>query len=455
MEVASVATLEAQFHPCDFPPSNMLKEACDNPDALFGLSETALVSLIYREFPDEIDRLRRAYSIRDPQGIPPDSPSPSRIPYQEDYDEVNRTLVGFLVLRWIHNGEYEVFVGSQPPELRLTRESFDWIRDYYNQIITDAKTLYALITSIIINDLGKDPELALDHQKSTGEDISDLNHDHILLKACDSGLVPSLDRHSAQEKDDLLLGIEIGAFFNFGQLGQAENAPAALTSLLRMEGRQRSFKLRFMEQLLDIAGAAGHMDWTCAKKLNQPIFESYRNVFYACSSVIDGTLDARQGYDYVLIQRAEYIHTKGFRLLKVENDEYERALMRLLCMGNVTTTKSAEMYESALNSLQPTTKDALVYALNVDGSVDEPAIQPTYTPALLSMIKKPTELVAVLDYLSRVMSVKARVNSSAVIVERSVLGVLKRHIESDGFRENPSILEDVDVPDDVVALTVQ
>lgn len=433
----------------------MLKEACDNPDVLFGLSETALVSLIYQEFPDEIDRLRRAYSIRDPQGNPPESPSPSRILYQEDYDEVNRTLIGFLALRWIHNGEYEVFVGSQPPELRLTRESFNWTRDYYKQTITDAKTLYALITSIIINDLGKDPELALDHQKLTGNDISDLNHDHILLKACQSGLVPSLDRHSAQEKEDLLLGIEIGAFFNFGQLGQAENAPVALTSLLRMEGRQRSFQLRFMEQLLDIAGAAGHMDWTCAKKLNQPIFDSYRNVFQACYKVIDGTLDARQGYDHVLIGRAEYIHTKGFRLLRVENNQYERALMRLLCMGNVTTRETAEMFESALDSLQPAAKDALVYALNVDGSVDEPAIQPTYMPALFSLIKKPTELVAVLHYLARVMSTKARVDSSPVIVERSVLAVLKRHIEGDEFRDNPSILEDVDVPDDVVALTVQ
>jgi hypothetical protein len=434
--------------------SQSLREACDNPDVLFALSETNLVSLIYQEFPEEIDRLRRAYSIRDPQGTPPESPSPSRIIYEEDYDEVNRTLVGFLALGWIHNAEYEVFIGSQSPELRLTRESFDWIRNYYSQVITDANTLYALTTSIIINDLGKDPELALDHQKITQEDISDLNHDHILLKACGSGLVPSLERHSTQERDDLLLGIEIGAFFNFGQLGQAENAPAALTSLFRMEDRPRSFQLRFMEQLLDIAGAAGHMDWTCAKKLNQPIFESYRNVYHACYSVISGTLDARQGYDHVLIRRAEYVHTKGFRRLKVESDQYERALIRLLCMGNVTTKEAAEIYESALNSLQPATKDAFVYALNVDGSVDEPAIQPTYAPALLSLIKTRTQLVAALEYLSRVMSVKSRVDSSAILVERSVFGVLKRHIESDEFRENPSILEDVEVPEDVVALTL-
>ena len=435
--------------------SQSLREACNCPDTLFALDEQELVHLVYREFPDEIDRLRRAYSIRDPQGTTPGSPSPSHILYQKDYDEVNRTLVGFLTLRWIHNAQYEVFVGSQPTEIRLTRESFDWIRDYYSQVIPDADTLYALITSIIVNDLGKDPQLALDHQQLTGEDISNLNHDHVLLKACGSGLVSCLERHPDEHKDDLLLAIEVGAFFNFGQLCQAENAPAALTSLLRMEGRQRSFQLRFMEQLLDIAGAAGHMDWTCAKKLNQIIFESYRNVFHACYNFINGTLDARQGYDHVLIRRAEYTHRRGFRRLRVEEDPYERALLRLLCLGNVTKKETAEMYEHALNSLQPATKDDLVYALNVDGTVDEPAIQPTYAPALLGLIRKRNELVAVLKYLSRVMRVEAQEESSAILIERSVLGVLKQHIESDEFRENPSILENVEVPEGVIALSVQ
>ncbi|KAJ5168398.1 uncharacterized protein N7482_003992 [Penicillium canariense] len=434
-------------------PPQSLREACIRPDSLFALSEQALVHLVYKEFPSEIDRLRRAYSIRDPEWTPPSTPSPSYILYQENYDEVNRTLVGFLALRWIHNAQYEVFVGSQSPELRLTKESFDWIRSYYVQAIPDAKTLYALITSIIINDLGKDPELALDHQKLTGEDISNLNHDHILLKAYGAGLVPALERHSAQEKDDMVLAIELGAFFNFGQMGQAENAPAALSGLLRMEGRQRSFQLRFMEQLLDIAGAAGHMDWTCAKKLNQPIFESYRNVYDACEGVIDGRFSSRQGYDLVLIRRAEFIQSKGFRLLNVEEDQYERALMQLLCMGNVTTKETADLYEASLASLEPEAKNALVYALNVDGSVGEPAIQPTYTPALLSLIKTQKELTAVFEYLSRVMSVKARADPSAILVERSVLGVLKRHVESDEFREDPSILGHVEVPDDVTALT--
>ncbi|CDM28347.1 unnamed protein product [Penicillium roqueforti FM164] len=61
--------------------------------------------------------------------------------------------------------------------------------------------------------------------------------------------------------DDVLRAVELGATFNFGQLAQA---PACLSSLTRMKGHDRSFRLRFVEQLLDIAGTARHLDWTYA-----------------------------------------------------------------------------------------------------------------------------------------------------------------------------------------------
>jgi hypothetical protein len=53
--------------------------------------------------------------------------------------------------------------------------------------------LYAMVTSIVVNDLGKDPQLAIAYYNKTKEDISDLNHDIILLKAVKTGLVQCLD----------------------------------------------------------------------------------------------------------------------------------------------------------------------------------------------------------------------------------------------------------------------
>ena len=361
--------------------------------------------------------------------------------------------MGFLALRFVHLGQYENFVGSQPSEVQLTRESFDWIRNFYTQVILDSDALYALIALIVINDLGKDPQLASDYQKVMGIDISDCNHDAILLKACDAGLVHSLKRIPPQYKEDVVHAIELGATFNFGQLAQGENAPVCLSGLLRMKDRPRSFQLHFMEQLLDVAGAAGHMDWTCAKKLIQPIFESHRNVHDACQGIISGNLDLRSGYNLVLIRRAEVLHSKGFPLLQVEMSLDDRAFVRLLCMGNVTTLETAQLFRDAWNSLDDPIRKALVHSLNVDGLRGEPAVQPTYMPALLSRIKDGRALTCAFRFLCRVMTATDLGDPSAVVIERSVLGVLKQYVESGKLDENPTILENVDVPERVVAQT--
>lgn len=82
----------------------------------------------------------------------------------------------------------------------------------------------------------------------------------ILIKAVDAGLVHCLDRLSGDQKQEVVCGLRLGAKFNFGQLAQAENAPACLSSLMDMKSHPRAFHLHFLEQLLDMAGAAGHMD---------------------------------------------------------------------------------------------------------------------------------------------------------------------------------------------------
>ena len=335
----------------------------------------------------------------------------------------------------------------------MTRESFLWIRRFYQQAIVGSDALYALITSIIINDLGKDPQLASDYQKATGIDISNSNHDAIFLKACDAGLVDSLEKLHPQYKADIVHAIELGATFNFGQLAQAENTPICLSGLLRMKDSPRSFQLRFMEQLLDIAGAAGHMDWTCAKKITQPIFESYRNVFDACQGIIASTLDLRGGYDLILTRRAVTLHNKGFRLMQVEESQNDRALMRLFCMGNVTTLETTQLFEAAWNALDNSIREELVYSLNVDGQKGEPAIQPTYMPAFLSHMKDGRALTYAFRYLRRLLTATDVEDPSAVVIERSLLGVLKQYVESGKFDQDPTILEKINIPKGVVAQT--
>ncbi|KAJ5107400.1 hypothetical protein N7456_004075 [Penicillium angulare] len=430
--------------------SRSLRDACVHPDSLFAIPQADLLRLVYKGFDIEIDRLKRAYSIRDGQ-ISVGNETPSYILFQTDYDEVNRTLVGLLSLRWIHLGQYESFVSSQPPGMKLTQESFTWIRYFYKGVIVEPDALHALITSVITNDLGKDPQLASDYYNLTGIDISDLNHDAILLKACEVGLIRSLDRLSIEYKNHLISGIELGATFNFGQLAQAENVPACLSVLKQMKASPFSFKLRFMEQILDIAGAAGHMDSRCAKKLIQPVFDSYRNVFDACQNFISGSSDLRNAYDLILARRASSLHERGLSLLDV-NVADNRSLLRLLCMGNVTTPERASLFERTWTSIDGATRESLIYTLNLDGLSGEPAVQPTYMPALLSRIQEELPLIYALRYLSRVMRISENFGPSVLVVERSLLGVIKNYVEDGQFNTDPTILESLGVPEAVIAL---
>lgn len=331
-----------------------------NLKSFFTISDDEeILRLVQERFPQELNRLKRAYSIANPDAIPPSTASPSQILFGSQFDEVNRTLVGVIALRWIYNGRYDVFRRTQPDSVALTRESFDRMRDMFKAGLNSDDDLIALLTSIVVNDLGKDPQLAADYRAKTGEDISAQNHDLILLKAVEAGLVPSLDCLPAGDRADILRGMKLGAEFNFGQLAQAENIPVCLTALLELRGHSRAFELRFMEQILDIAGANGHEDWTCSRKFIQSTFHSYWNVYDAAQAVISGGMDLRDAYNLILARRGQMLHEKGFRQLDVANAD-DRALLRLFCMGWVADLSTAQLYYSVWADLEAETKVSLI-----------------------------------------------------------------------------------------------
>ncbi|KAI1802415.1 hypothetical protein F4811DRAFT_529755 [Daldinia bambusicola] len=437
-----------------------LRDYTTNPEALFALSDEALLKLIRADFEDELRRLQGAYSVGGRKEVEVSSKSPSWILYGENYDEVNRTLVGVLTLKWIHNGEYDTLVANQADSLKLSHETFQWIHDFYADSISNPDELYALITSMVVNDIGKDKQLASDYQMKTGEDIASLNHDMILLKAVEAGLLSCLDRLSEEDRDDIIRGMKLGAEFNFGQLAQAENAPACLSSLTKMKGHARSFRLRFQEQLLDIAGAAGHLDWTCAKKLTQSNFDAFHTVYDAGMGIIEGGLSLREGYDMVLARRLNLLHEKLFRLLDL-NVEDDRALARLLCMSSVADLATAELYNRVWSSLGNNVRESLRKYLNIDGSVSEPAVQVTYIPALITQAvdidgpstteDKERALRSALHYLCRVMSAPDKPDGPVSVIERNVFSTLKDIVQSPEFREDPTILETAPIPKSLVA----
>ncbi|OQE56704.1 hypothetical protein PENNAL_c0408G06243 [Penicillium nalgiovense] len=124
--------------------------------------------------------------------------------------------------------------------------------------------------------------------------------------------------------------------------------------------------------------------------------------------------------------------------------------MRAVALGVV---EKALLYEDAWRALEDPVRETLANALNLDGRRSEPAVQPTYMPALLGRIQDVNALICTLRYLAQVLSATNDADPSAVVIERSVYSALKQVVESDEFREDPTILERVEVPDGVVALT--
>ena len=449
-------------------------------DQFYDLDETTVLNQIKDSFEPELERLKHAKAVegtidqRNSNGTP-DSPSPSQILYGTNYDEINRTLVGILALRWIHDRDYARFTRGQVNQFRLTEESFESLRELFKDTILSTDDLFALVLSMIINDLGKDPNLIKDYTKITQTQVSDQNHDQILLKAANADMIPSLRYLSPEKREEVIKGLELGSELNAGQVAQAESVPVNLEGLCDMRGHQHAFELKFLEQILDVAGSAGHIDCQGAKNFIEPVFQAFKTVREVSIDIIDGKSTVREGYDQVLTKRGNMLSVKGFRRLSVSNDE-DRALLRLLTMGRTADKEQADLFSKAFHALNKADKVQLIAGLNVDGNVNETAVLPYYMPAIMSQTLETTRdlteddkrraLTSLMRYLGRVLKsghesqtgtgLQVVHENSAynnwspeipgIIIERNMTKA-QEVISSEGFKTNPDLLDKLDVPD--------
>ncbi len=441
----------------------------------FTVDEHTILNQIKDAFEPEFERLKAAKAVEgtDQQRAlangKVESPSPSEILYGCNYDEVNRTLVGILALRWIHNRDYERFTSPQPRETRLTKDSFAWLYELFATGIKDLGDLFALVLSMVINDLGKDPNLEEDYYFQTRNRLPDQNHDSLLLEAAKAGMVPALDYLDAQKRQEVMLGLELGSELNAGQLAQAESVPVNLEGLLNMRGQEHAFNLKFMEQILDVAGALGHLDSSGSKNFIEPVFQAFKTVHEVSLDIIAGNSNPRQGYDKVLTKRGNLLQVKGFRRLSV-SDREERALLRLLTMGRTADKPQAELFQKSFHALDGVNKEQLVKGLNIDGNINETAVLPYYMPAIISTTLENTKdsdaevkrraLTSLMRYLAKVLGSAENDLAGApegiifsserempgIIIERN-MSKAQDVINSPEFKNNPDLLDTLPIPD--------
>ncbi|KAK4948178.1 hypothetical protein LTR10_013233 [Elasticomyces elasticus] len=441
-----------------------------NKGNFFLTDETTILFQIKEAFEPELERLKSAKAVEGTEqerysNGTLDNPSPSQILYGTNFDEINRTLVGILALRWINNKDYDRFTRGQPTETRLCEDSFAWLCRLFSEGLKCSDDLFALVLSMVINDLGKDPDLEEDLFHQTGQTLSAQNHDALLLEAANAGMIPSLNYLAPDKREEVMLGLELGSELNAGQLAQAESVPINLEGLLHMRGHEHAFDLKFMEQILDVAGAAGHLDSSGAKNLIEPVFQAFKTVHEVSLDIIAGNANLRQGYDKILTKRGNMLWGKGFRRLSV-SDQKERALLRILAMGRTADKEQAELFCEAFDALDNASKDQLIQGLNIDGKVNETAVLPYYMPAIISTTLQNTKdsdkdskqraLTSLMRYLARVLGSPGagmvefedrqyNTEVPGIVIERN-MSKAQDMINSPEFKDDPNILNSLEIP---------
>jgi len=427
---------------------------------LWSTNDSEAINMISNAFDMELMRLKRVpASIEQAVNgsrttVNGGQSSPSQQLYGHDYDEVNRTLTSFLCLKWIVAGDYRKFTSGQSPQIRLSFSTFQRLQKLVRQTLDSVEDHLALITAIVVNDLGKDPQLPLEIERVTSKSAQGQNHDLVLYEAVQADMVPCVCELPQAQRDALVVGLKMGTRLNLGQLAQAENVPGSLDVMLELRDHKHAFELKFLEQFLDVAGAAGHIDSSCSKSMTEPVCEAFLTVHKVLSDILEGRSTLRQGYDEVLTQRAAIVHATGYRDLDVRNEE-DRALLRLMAMGRTSTKQQAEWFEDAFNTLQHDTRTELVRGLNVDGHEDGKAILPYYMPALLQAALRNTfddvaavktkALASLMRFLVRILDgTYPHPGSPGTVVEHD-LEFAKKTISGPEFKLDPAVLDDLEL----------
>ncbi|KAJ5655846.1 hypothetical protein N7507_007796 [Penicillium longicatenatum] len=433
------------------------------------LRDEDLVRLLYAQFGPQIDHLKRVPpAVESDEGhetpslgnLTENALSPSRLLFENDYDEVNRSITNVRALKWVLANDYDSFVTHQPPPVRLSQKTFQELRRESDSFLEDTDLLLAMIVALVIGDMGKDPHLVAEIAERRGtEGVAEYeNHDQLLADAVECGILDGpLGQLSVARRAEVILGVQIGATLNIPQLMQGENIPGSLQPVLKFRGRPEAFYLKYFETIFDVCGAGGHRDSCGAKRMIEPVCQSFLQAWPILKSIITEDTPLCEAYNQVLRNRGQLLVDHGFPELSTA-DRSERALLRLFAIGRVADRSVAEQFQEAFRGLAEQTRDALVDGMNVDGIDDGQAVLLYYIPALFAEtnhVMRETSTEEQITALQCLMSFMARTyggsrshpGQEGSIRERDVSPAIKIVCDP-SFRHNPHILDEYNLLED-------
>lgn len=286
--------------------------------------------------------------------------------------EFDRAATGIMAIKWILTGDFEALTRPQPQDRRLSRESFQKLRDFAVTTLRQPEDIDALVSFLVLSDLGKSKQLSAR--------FKDLDHDHVLLKSIENDpfQLPSFVRLTLEYQS--MIKNSLKSQFSFGKFLQGEGVPANLSKVVALERRTLDFYL--LHSIADIAGAAGHVEPNGSLVLTNDIFKNIEAAITALRA--DGLKQSEQQV------YSNYLQMRGVELGVIPHlqlQEQKRfALLRILLLMRVNTKAAAKAVAKSFEDLPPKTQTILLRELNISGLGEETAIVLSYAPAMLSNI---------------------------------------------------------------------
>lgn len=290
--------------------------------------------------------------------------------------EADRTFLGLLTLKWVLTDQYEKFTSLQTnPAVKLTRASFDKLRDYTRRIAGTDDDLEFCLYSLACNDLGKTHFLVEKYKEVTGSAAED--HDQLLGELIQKSpdFFPAF-QHSltAAQQESYVRGIN--ANLNLGQFVQGENLPVNLAGMQAIDAKSR--ELRLVCELFDFAGVTGHVNVGGSMVMTE---ENYVAFSSAIEELTKEPLD--QSYQ-------RYIARRG-QIAGLDTSTPEGfAMGRIAALSRAFSPEQGQDIQATWSALSDQQKKILTAELNETGLNGNKGVLIYYAPAVVANAVKAT-----------------------------------------------------------------
>jgi len=333
--------------------------------------ELNIIANILKKYPEITTLVGDVEFTPESFGVDSEKPTYGKLLFKDaesnQLKEFDRTILSVLLYFYIKDNRYDKFVEQQSGDNRLTKETFNEIREFILSNFDTPEKENLLLYYVVINDLGKS-QIMVDVIKNQG--IETVDHDLILNYLLKYNMLPSLNKFSEESRNSLINVLNNG--INMGQFIQGECVDYSFNNLQNLTTFEKM--LMSAEAMLDIGGVLGHINnQNGSAVLNQPTADN----FITASKILSSCENCERIFDGFLVDKANKLG------LQTQDNSIRKTITRLCLMMRLSSSNDIETVENEiLENIEQ--YQTLIYELNQSGYNNQPAILLYYSPAMLN-----------------------------------------------------------------------